>query len=119
MDYPPPQSLTVEVVPDNRADVTIFKLNGPLTVHNYTEFQEMTHKEPQPGVLIVDLTDVPYLDSAALGSFVGIHVACEGTGRKYALVGANDRLKSLFELSSVSAFLVIYDTMAEARAKLL
>jgi anti-anti-sigma factor len=106
-------------VPDDRADVKIFKLNGPLTVHNCSEFKEMTSREPAPQVMLVDLTDVPYLDSAALGTFVGIHVACECAHRKYALVGANPRLKNLFELSSVTTFLVIYDSMGEARAKLL
>ena len=111
--------MTIEVIPDDDPDVKIIKLAGPLTVQNFAEFQEMTRREPRPRILIVDLTEVPYLDSAALGAFVGIHVSCEATNRKYALVGANGKLKSLFELSSVSAFLVIYDTMAEARANLI
>jgi anti-anti-sigma factor len=118
VDYPPPQSLTIEVVPNARPDVRIIKLTGPMTVHNFHDFQEFIRKEPFPRVLLVDLSDVPYIDSAALGSFVSIHVMCEGTERKYALVGAKERLKDLFELSNVTAFLVFYDSMAEAEAQL-
>jgi len=59
------------------------------------------------------------MDSAALGTFVAIHVACEGTARKYALAGPNERLKNLFDLAYVRTFLVIYDSVAEAEAHLL
>lgn len=118
MDYPPPQSLTIEVLPGSRPDIQIVKLSGPLTIHNFHEFQDLTRREPFPHIMLVDLAEVPYLDSAALGTFVGIHVSCEENSRKYALVGANQRLKALFDLSNVAAFLVIYGSVAEAEAQL-
>ncbi len=116
MEHNPTQTLTISVIPDSRPDVKIIKLTGPLTIHNFFEFQEITRQKPSPRILLVDLTDVPYIDSAALGSFVGLHVSCEGNDRKYALVGANERLTTLFELTHVKAFLVLSDTMAEAEA---
>jgi anti-anti-sigma factor len=79
----------------------------------------MTEPHLLPQILFVDLSDVPYIDSAALGSFVAIHVACEATNRKYALVGASERLKNLFDLAYVRTFLNIYDSIAEAEAHLL
>ncbi len=118
MEPNPTQAVIIEVMPDPRPDVQILKLHGPLTIHNYYDFQDLTRKQPLPRLLFVDLSDVPYIDSAALGSFVGIHVSCEGTDRKYALVGSNDRLKNLFDLAYVRAFLVIYDSLAEAQAHL-
>ena len=116
--YPPPQDLTIEVVSGSSPDVTIVTLHGPVTIHNFQEFQEFSHREPVPRVMIIDLHDVPYIDSAALGTFVGIHVSCENNDRKYALVGATERLKALFDLSNVTAFLAIYDSMAEAETAL-
>lgn len=116
--YPPPQDLAIEVVPGARPGVSIVKLRGPVTIHNFQAFQELAHKEPAPSVMLVDLHAVPYIDSAALGTFVGIHVSCENNDRRYALVGATERLKSLFDLSNVTAFLVIYDSLAEAEAAL-
>jgi anti-sigma B factor antagonist len=105
-------------VPNARPDVKTIKLTGPITVHNFADFQELSRREPLPRIMLIDLSDVPYLDSSALGTFVSIHVSSEANGRKYALVGANERVKNLFELSNVTAFLVIYDTMAEAEAHL-
>lgn len=118
MEHHPTQTLTIEVLPESTADVKIIKLTGPMTIHNFFEFQELTRQKPYPNVTLVDVQGVPYLDSAALGSFVGLHVSCDGTGRKYALVGANDRVKNLFEMTHVHSFLVLYDSLAEAKAQL-
>ena len=118
MEHNPVQTLTIETVPDPRADVKILKLSGPLTIHNFFEFQEITRQRPSPHLLLIDLTGVPYIDSAALGSFVGLHVSCEGSKRKYALIGANERLRTLFELTHVKSFLVTYESIADAEAGL-
>lgn len=119
VDFPPPQPLRIEILEDVPPKIKTAKLVGPVTVHNFVDFQELTRQQPVPKVFIIDISEVPYLDSAALGTFVGLHVACEGTERKYGLVGPNERLKSLFVLSNVAAFLVTFGTLAEARAALL
>jgi anti-sigma B factor antagonist len=119
VDTSPAQPLAIEEMPEARPGVKIIRLAGPVTLHNFSRFQELTEKDLLPQVLIVDLSAVPYIDSAALGVFVAIHVACEGTGRKYALTGANERLKNLFDLAYVRTFLVIYDSIAEAETHLL
>ena len=103
-----------------RAGAEILKLTGPVTIHNFSGLQELVEKpDSLPPILLIDLSQVPYIDSAALGSLVAIHVASEQSGRKYALVGANSRLKNLFELAYVRAFLVIYDSIEEAESHLI
>lgn len=83
-------------------------------MHNFFEFQDLTRKQPQPRVLLIDLTEVPYIDSAALGSFVGIHVSCDKTGRKYALINPNDRLKKVFAMSNLDQLLITRNSIEEA-----
>jgi anti-anti-sigma factor len=116
VDTSPTQPLTIQEIECARPGVKIVKLSGPITIHNFAQFQAMTEKDLLPQILLVDLSAVPYIDSAALGTLVAMHVACESTGRKYALAGPNDRLKNLFDLAYVRTFLVIYDTLAEAEA---
>ena len=118
MEPTPTQPLTIQDVATSRPGLKILKLVGPVTIHNFSQFQDLTQKHLLPQTLLVDLSEVPYIDSAALGSFVAIHVACEGTEKKYALVGANERLKNLFDLAYVRTFLVIYDSIPEAEAGL-
>jgi anti-sigma B factor antagonist len=108
----------MEFAADPRPDTKIVKLIGPITFHNLSGFQEFVQRKPMPGILIVDLSHVPYIDSAALGILVSMHVARDGTGSKYALVGANERLRNLFDLAYVSSFLNVFDSVAEAEAYL-
>jgi len=119
VDTSPTQPLTIQEISNARPGVKIIRLTGPVTIHNFSDFQELTEKDLLPQVLIVDLSAVPYIDSAALGVFVAIHVACDASGRKYALAGANERLKNLFDLAYVRTFLAIYDSVAEAETHLL
>ena len=91
----------------------ILKLTGPFTLSTVFDFQDSirTHHPP---LTIIDLTDVPYMDSAALGALLGLHVSCQKDHRRYGLVGVSDRLKTLFRVSGVHTILVTFPTLAEA-----
>lgn len=95
----------------------IVKLSGPFTLAAVFDFQDAirTHHPP---LTIIDLTDVPYMDSAALGSLLGLHVSCQKDGRRYGLVGASDRLRTLFRVAGVDGFLAIFGSLADAEAGL-
>jgi anti-anti-sigma factor len=114
VEHHPTQQVHVETTTGARDDVRIIKVRGPLTIHNFFEFQDIARKPPLPRVLLIDLEGVPYVDSAALGSFVGIHVSCDQAGRKYALIGVNERVKALFAMTGVAQFLVTRNNLAEA-----
>jgi anti-anti-sigma regulatory factor len=59
----------VTSVPGQRSGVQILKVSGPLTIRNFFEFQQMA-REKTAHTVLVDFSDVPYIDSAALGSLV-------------------------------------------------
>ena len=111
------EQLEVEQVAGNSADVTVFRLTGPFTLATLFSFQA-TLRDPALKSVIIDLSGVPYMDSAALGSLMGLHVSCQQHGRRYALVGASHRLHMVFRVSGVDALLVSYPTLAEAEAAL-
>ncbi|MFL6354831.1 MAG: STAS domain-containing protein [Bryobacteraceae bacterium] len=56
------------------------------------------------------------MDSAALGCLIGIHVSREKTGRKYALVNVNERLRSLFTMSGVNGFVITHPSVDTGEA---
>ena len=118
MEHHPTREVTIETLAGSRSDVRIIKLRGPLTINNFFAFQDLTRQLSDGRVLLIDLADVPYIDSAALGSLIGLHVSCERTSRKYALVSAGDRLKSMFAVAGVNQFLVVYESISDAEASL-
>ena len=117
MSIPFTHEVRIEESPGSKDGVRILKVIGPLTLNNFFPFQEMSRRNA-PKLLIIDLSETPCLDSAALGSIIGIHVSTEKSGRKYALVNVPERLRTLFTMTGVNDLLVTYPTAAEAEAAL-
>jgi anti-sigma B factor antagonist len=78
-------------------------------------FQTAVRGNDQPH-LILDFAAVPYLDSAGIGAVVGAYVTHNKDGRSLALVGVNDRIRSLFKVTHVDQFFRFYATLADAEA---
>ena len=91
----------------------VLQLAGPFTLGTMFDFQNLVRQQKAP-VTIIDLTGVPYMDSAALGSLLGFHVSCQREGRKYGLVGVSPRLRTLFKVAGVEGVLVIYESLGAA-----
>lgn len=117
MEHHPTEAVTIETLGDSCEDLHIIKVRGALTIHNFFDFQDLTRKQSSR-VLLIDLEEVPYIDSAALGCLIGVHVSREKTGRKYGLVNANERLKKLFSMAGVDRLLLTYDSLAHAQTSL-
>ena len=71
-----------------------------------------------PKVLIVDLSDSPYMDSAGLGLLMNYYVSAQNHGRKILLASVNERIKALLELTKVDGILQSYPTVEAAEASL-
>jgi anti-anti-sigma factor len=107
----------LEWLPQTRDGIHILKVTGPFTLAAVFDFQSVI-REDSSLVTLIDLHDVPYMDSAALGSLLGFHVSCQRESRKYALVGVADRLKTLFRVAGVDGMLSVYPTAGEAETAL-
>jgi anti-sigma B factor antagonist len=91
----------------------IVTLRGPLTIHTIFDFQSSIRAEQSP-VVILDLSGVPYIDSAGLGAIMGAYVSAHRSNRKLALAGLNERVKALFSMTHVSRLFPPYQTVADA-----
>jgi anti-anti-sigma factor len=117
MPTQPNDPVKIDTSPGSKSGVNILKVTGPLTIYNFFDFQDFTRKDKSP-VLIIDLGEVPYMDSAALGCLLGVHVSCEKNQRKYAVVNLPERLQTMFSMAGVSEYLTTYTSAAEAEAAL-
>jgi anti-sigma B factor antagonist len=96
---------------------TILVLQGPVTLQNSFDFQrDLT--EHKPAVLILDMTESPYMDSAGLGLLMNYYVSAEKNGRRLLLAGTNQRIRALLEMTKVHLILKNYATAADAEASI-
>src|SRR6516165_9743320 len=88
-------------------------LRGPLLISNLFEFQS-TVRANTTSFLILDLTQVPYVDSAGVGALVGAYVSHD-KGRRLALVGVTERVRNTMHVAHVEQFFQFYQTAKAAQ----
>jgi len=96
----------------------VLRLRGPLTMENLSPFQNAVLGEDATSTMILDLTEVPYIDSAGLGSLMSAYVTRHKAGRRFILAGANKRVRKLFEITRVEPLFLMFPTLEEAIAAL-
>jgi anti-sigma B factor antagonist len=99
------------------ANIHILSLKGAITNSTSGEFQEAVRAVATP-VLIVDLSEVPWVDSMAVGALVRTFVFCNKSGRKLALVGLSHRIKNVLHIVGVDSLFNTYATIPEAESAL-
>jgi len=109
------EALTLENVSGQVAGCRILRLNGPLTLQGVFAFQNTLRVDP-PAYLVLDLTAVPYMDSAGMGAIINYYVSCQRNGRKLVVAGVNGRVLELFRMTKVDGLLTMTATVAEAEA---
>ena len=110
------RSLVIEDVPDPQNQSHILRLSGPLILTTLAEFQSRV-RAIQSNNLVLDLTDVPYVDSAGIGVLVGAYVRHQRDEHGVTLVGTNDRVHAALKLAHVDQFFRFCDRPVEVKGK--
>ena len=104
---------TIERNEGKTTGTVIFRLTGPFTARDMYgalspdalrgTFEVEDDGTPQ-ALHIIDLTEVPYVDSSGLGLMVSHYVRCQHRGVRLVVAGASARVVQLFELTHVDPF---------------
>jgi anti-sigma B factor antagonist len=103
--------------PGSGDGVNILELRGSFTSAATTLFNEAVAGVAAPR-LIVDLSEVPMMDSVAIGALVRAFVSCHKLGRKLALVGMNHRVQNVLLITGIAPLFDSYETVAQAEEAL-
>src|SRR5437762_10993814 len=107
--------LTVASQVDQARGICTLKLTGPLLLSNLFEFQNRLREEKSHG-MIIDLADVPYIDSAGIGVLVNGMVSCKNHGRTLVLTGVVDRVMKVFAITRVDTLFHFAKSKTDAEA---
>jgi len=111
----PQDALSIEDLPGSQPGQRVLRLKGALVIATMFEFQSMVRADTSRS-LIIDFTNVPYVDSAGIGALVGAYVTRQHSGRSLALVGVSDRVHNALKVTRVEQFFRFFDTVAAAEA---
>ena len=114
---------TIERNQGKTAGTVIFRLSGPFTardMHGALSPNELRNtfeaeeRDASHALHILDLTEVPYMDSAGLGMIVSHYVRCQGRGVRLVLAGVSPRVVQLLEMTKVDEFFPRVGAVEEA-----
>ena len=98
-------------------DVQIIAARGAISFTTAPEFREAMEATTSKRV-IFDLTEVPSIDSVAVGVLVRAFVTCHKSDRRLALVGLTHRVRNVLQLTGINPLFEIFETVAEAERAL-
>jgi anti-sigma B factor antagonist len=98
----------------------IVAITGDVDLHHSADLRAVLnqHAEAKCPVLLVDVTEVEYMDSAGIATLVEyMQQAIKYRGR-FAVGGANERLRTIFDIVRLGEIFTVRPTAAEAKAAL-
>jgi anti-sigma B factor antagonist len=111
------EPLQITDEPLDAAGQRVLRLTGPIILTNLFEFQD-TARADTSRVLMLEMSGVPYVDSAGIGVLVGAYVSRQRSGRILALVAVTDRVRTTLNITQVEKLFQFYGTISEAQSAL-
>jgi anti-sigma B factor antagonist len=106
------EQLTFERLESSSPDQQIYRLKGPMVLGNMFAFHDAMRSASASTIL--DMTDVPYIDSAGLGVLTNSFVSHQKQGRKFVLAGVNKRVRTLFQITKLDQLFTVVPTVESA-----
>lgn len=97
--------------------VLVLTLSGTMTMGNQLQkfewlVEELTKK--QQNRIVVDMSQINYLDSSAIGVLMACHGMVKTSGGQMRLAGVSERVATVFKITGVDGVLVSDATRDEA-----
>lgn len=97
-------------------DATIVDLIGDVDLHHspalHAALVELANERPRR--LVLNLAEVPYMDSSGVGTLVEVFRRVNKYEGKMVLCGLTQRVRSIFEITKLDRFFTICDTPDQA-----
>jgi anti-sigma B factor antagonist len=89
---------------------TIISINSPFTIKQLSEIQIVIDKveENDNPLLAIDLTNVPFMDSSAIGTVLTAHKKFRKKDGFVSVFGANETIQDVFTAIRLSNHLSVY-----------
>jgi anti-sigma B factor antagonist len=111
------EQLTIQARAGREAGQRILDVTGRLDLSTSLAFLERVRVETAP-VVILDMTNVDYVDSSGVGAIAQVHKSFELENRRLALAGLTPRVRLALEITHVLKMLKVFGTGSEAERAL-
>ena len=109
--------IRVEVRDGSALGTRVYQITGPITLPNLFAFQDAVRLSEAPKVAILDLRNVPYMDSAGMGSVINFFTHCQKKGVRLLIAGVSPRVSELLKMTGVDTLIPMTNSLEDAEAR--
>jgi anti-sigma B factor antagonist len=102
-----------------RPTPSIFTPEGAIDLHVSPELRASLRAiidEEKPKRLVVDLSQVPYIDSSGIAVLIGAMQSLEHEGGLFLLAGAQEGVRTIFESAKLDQYFRLFPDVEAAKA---
>ena len=104
----PPAELNLETI--TSADEAVVRCSGRITSNTTAQLQTAVRQLiPHSKCVVLDLTNVSYLDSSGLGAIIGLYMTARRQHCGLKLIHLSQRLQELFRLTRLASIFEGHD----------
>ena len=106
---------------ENDSQVLTIRLSGEIDLQHSPKLRALLQSKVslKSPVLLLDFTDVKYIDSSGLATLVEYYKNSRSYSGQLAVAGLSNRVRSIFDLVRLSEVFGIFPTLSAAREALL
>ena len=94
---------------------SVLRLSGELTVDQVGTLYGEIRESVRPGShLVVDLSQLSYIDSSGIAALVGLYKRASAEGGSLVVAGAKDEVMGVFRAMRLEKIFPFYDSVAQA-----
>lgn len=98
----------MEVSVEHSGDEAAVRLNGKLVAGDTEDvYQEVRRLIPDCRKIVLDLTDVAYMDSMGLGTIIRLYVSAKSAGCDLELINLSKRIRELLGMTNLLSVFTI------------
>jgi anti-sigma B factor antagonist len=101
---------------ENKDDGAILHLEGKIIGDGVAKFKNALEEQIDNGVrwIILDLSDVPLMDSSALGTIIMVFLKLKERKGKLVLLYAQENIINILNITKLNSLFEVYDNMQTA-----
>ncbi|MCU1274243.1 MAG: anti-sigma-factor antagonist [Bryobacterales bacterium] len=104
------------LITSTEGDATIIKCTGKLVAGVTGILQtEIKSLIPVSKRIVLDLTDLSYMDSSGLGTIIGLYASAKSAGTRLEIINLSKRVRELFSITNV---LTLFEVCGEQNVRI-
>ena len=107
--------MRMKVSSEQRENYILISVKGTLSIENISPFETLVNKcVEQKSHILIDLTDLTFIDSSSLGIIVVYYTKSEKNSRHFALININSDIMQMFRITGLDKRIRIFNDLKEA-----